>query len=315
MNAAERALFEQVSRFAAQIDSQELLEYFADPVVIFAAPRSGSTLLFETLKTAETLWTIGGESHIAFSGLPQLHPREKNFVSGRLSAEDATDPVCHWMRSLFLWLAKNHQGQRYMQLAEHERPVTIRFLEKTPRNALNIGFMRKVFPSMRALFLYRDPRENIASIIEAWDEGGKTGRFVTFRDLPKWDRDRWCLLLPPGWQELRGCSLAEIATFQWRSANQAILDDLRTQEGLAWLSLSYDKLINATRDTIDRVAAFIDIPMTGELRKRVSQPLPLSNTIVKAPQREKWKKHEQVIQELQHAYAPLQQALDALGGM
>ena len=101
--------------------------------------------------------------------------------------------------------------------------------------------------------------------------------------------------------------------FQWRSANQTILDDLRAQEGLAWLSLSYDRLVNATQDTVDRIAAFIDIPVTGELRKRVSQPLPLSNTIVKAPQREKWRKHEQALQQLQHAYAPLQQVLDALG--
>ena len=315
MNAAERALFEQVSRFAAQTHPQEILDRFADPVVIFAAPRSGSTLLFETLKAADDIWTIGGESHIAFSGLPQLHPQHRNFDSGGLGAEDATAQVCHWMRALFLLLAKNNKGKRYLQLPENERPVAIRFLEKTPRNALNVAFMKKVFPAMRAIFLYRDPRENIASIIEAWEEGGKTGRFVTFRDLPNWDRDHWCLLLPPEWQQMQGCSLAEIAAFQWSAANQAILDDLNADADLPWLPLSYHRLVQATQETIEKIASFVDIPVAGGLQRHIADPLPLSNTIVEAPEREKWRRHQQALEALQHVYAPVEQELSSLEEM
>ena len=57
-----------------------------------------------------------------------------------------------------------------ISICRHERPVTIRFLERLT-NVLNIEFMRKVFPSMRCFSIMI--RENIASIIEAWDEGGK----------------------------------------------------------------------------------------------------------------------------------------------
>ncbi len=314
MNAAERALFEQVSRLAAQTDPQELRNKFLDPVVIFSAPRSGSTLLFETLKASDDLWTIGGESHIAFGGLPQLHPQQKKFVSGSLGPEDATEEVCHWMRSLFLLLARNNENRRYLHCPETQRLNRFRFLEKTPRNALNIGFMKKVFPTMRALFLFRDPRENIASIIEAWEEGSRTGRFVTFRDLPNWDRSHWCLLLPLGWQEMRGHSLAEIAAFQWTAANQAIMHDLNAHSDIPWLPLSYESLINATQETIERVASFLDIPVGGELERRIARPLPLSNTIVEAPRREKWKRHQQVLEALESVYAPTEQTLNDLSG-
>ena len=118
MNAAERALFAQVSKWATRLDPREVLEKFKNPIVIFSAPRSGSTLLFETLKTSESIWTIGGESHIAYSGLPQLHPSHKGFSSGALAASDATDDVCHWMRTLFLLLARDHRGRRYLDFPE-----------------------------------------------------------------------------------------------------------------------------------------------------------------------------------------------------
>ena len=49
-------------------------ELFDRPVIILAAPRSGSTLLFETLAAAKDAWTIGGESHHVIEGLQSLNP-------------------------------------------------------------------------------------------------------------------------------------------------------------------------------------------------------------------------------------------------
>ena len=313
MNAAERALFAQVSQWANRLDPREVLGKFQNPIVIFSAPRSGSTLLFETLQTSTSLWTIGGESHIAYSGLPQLHPANKGFTSGALDDRDATEEVCHWMRTLFLLLARDHRGRRYLDVPEASRPPAFRFLEKTPRNALNIPFMKKVFPQLQALFLYRDPRENIASIIEAWEEGSRTGRFVTFRDLPDWDRSHWCLLLPPHWQKMKDCSLAEIAAFQWSAANQTIMDNLRANPDIRFMPLSYRSLVDATEETITEITDFLDIPLTDELRERIAGPLPVSNTIVAAPEREKWRRHEQALEQAHHLYAPIEEALSTFG--
>ena len=44
----------------------------------------------------------------------------------------------------------------------------LRFLEKTPKNVLRIPFIERIFPDALYVFLWRDPRGNLASIMEAW---------------------------------------------------------------------------------------------------------------------------------------------------
>src|SRR5690242_15165909 len=63
---------------------------FRRPVFIVAAPRSGSTLLFETLQRHPDLWTLGDESHAEIENIPGLSPRERGYESNALSAADAT---------------------------------------------------------------------------------------------------------------------------------------------------------------------------------------------------------------------------------
>ena len=60
------------------------------PVIILAAPRSGSTLLFETLSEAPEFWTVGGESHQFIEGLKPLHPVAGRIHSNRLTERHAT---------------------------------------------------------------------------------------------------------------------------------------------------------------------------------------------------------------------------------
>ena len=49
---------------------------------------------------------------------------------------------------------------------------------------------------------------------------------MTYPDLPDWDGPPWSLLLTPGWRELSGRPLAEIAARQWAAATSQLLDDL-----------------------------------------------------------------------------------------
>ena len=62
---------------------------FDRPVFIVAAPRSGSTLLFETLALNRELWSVGDEAHKHFESVPSLRPNEDN-QSNRLTADLAT---------------------------------------------------------------------------------------------------------------------------------------------------------------------------------------------------------------------------------
>ena len=59
------------------------------PIFILSSPRSGSTLLFQTLAQAPAVFSIGGESHGLIEQIPGLHPRERGWTSNRLVAADA----------------------------------------------------------------------------------------------------------------------------------------------------------------------------------------------------------------------------------
>ena len=287
-------------------------ELFQRPLVILSAPRSGSTLLFETLRCSDALWSIGTESHFIFNAFPQLHPALRGYESGALAAADADPELCHQMRACFLVMAQDSRGRRYLDLPENQRPRRIRLLEKTPRNALNIPFMRRLFPDLQAVFLHRDPRETIASIMEAWQTGLSGGGFVTFPNLPGWSLRHWCMLLPPGWRALDGRSLAEIAAFQWHAANSTILRDLRDLGRERWLALRYRDLLDDSAATVRRIAEFAGVPFEGPLRDRVSAPLPLSRTTLSAPARDKWRRHARAIEALAPVYAPLEHELARL---
>jgi hypothetical protein len=80
-------------------------------------------------------------------------------------------------------------------------------LEKTPKNALRIPFLVEAFPDARFIFLFRNAKQNISSLLDSW----RSGRYMTYPRLPRWPADRpWSHLLIPGWQDLAGRPLAEV---------------------------------------------------------------------------------------------------------
>jgi hypothetical protein len=270
-----------------------------EPVFIVSAPRSGSTALFDVLASRPGFHTIGGESHGVFRAFPALRAEDAALTSGRLGKNHVDADVRRLLPACFLCLLRDHRGKPYLDVAPEQRPARVRFLEKTPRNALNIPFLLEVFPEARFIFLHRDPRENIASIIEAWRHGLESGRFVTFRDLPGWDRPAWCLLLPPGWREMTGRSLAEIAAFQWRSSNETIIDDLVRLPRTRCMAVAYRELVGEPRRAVTKLCRFAGVA-DGVAS---DEPLPLSRTVLTPPHPEKWRKYEAEIDSLMPSIA------------
>mgnify|MGYP001555303799 FL=1 len=89
---------------------------FDRPIIIVAAPRSGSTLLFETLSHAQSLWTIGGESHMIFEHIDKLNPQLGVCQSNRLVAEDADRTTIERIREAFITRLRNPEGQLYRDM-------------------------------------------------------------------------------------------------------------------------------------------------------------------------------------------------------
>jgi len=279
-------LHKRVKRLTSRLSPEEIAAALGDPVFILSAPRAGSTLLFSTLGNSPDVWTIGGESHGIYGQFPHLRAADGDFTSGALDARHADPETVANLRVLYLASLHNVRGEPLYDLVSHGKAHDGIFLEKTPRNALNIPFLRTVFPTARFIFLHRDPRANIASIMEGWLTGARTGQFVTYRDLPG-RPGPWCFLLPPGWQIPGDASLAEIAAFQWREANEAILRDLPPDRSI---SLSYESLVADPRHTLRRLCDFCGIRMGPALENL--EDMPLSASTVSAPAANKWRRFE-----------------------
>ncbi len=253
------------------------------PIFIVAAPRSGSTLLFETLAAHRSVATLGGEAHWLVEGIPELRPRSGQTDSNRLTASAMTPAVAEQICAGIRTRLQDSDGRPALA-------SNLRFLEKTPKNALRIPFFRQLFPDARFVFLWRDPRENISSIIEAW----RSGNWITYASLPGWDGP-WSMLLPPQWQLQRGRPLDEIAAWQWDSANRYIIDDLALLPREQWTAVSYAELRDAAPETLERLCRFLGLGVDSTLAQRLAQPLPLSRHTHTPPALDKWRSNEDLI--------------------
>lgn len=274
---------------------------FERPVFIVAAPRSGSTLLFETLSSCGGVLTVGGEGHFVFEGLQHLRPGAGGVDSNRLLAEHATEAV---------------RSQVHRSIEERLRGPAAggptgaapRFLEKTPKNVLRIPFLDALFPDSLFIFLWREPEPNLSSIIEAW----RSGRFKTYAGLPGFSGP-WSLLLPPGWQAMDGRPVEEIAAFQWESANRTALDDLSALPRERWTSVRFDDLVRDPRAVIERLCGFAGLEIGPALDARLSADLPLSRQTLTPPAPGKWQANAALIDRVSLQVAATRERLRALG--
>ena len=260
-----------------------------DPVFIVSAPRSGSTLLFETLARAPALFTIGGESHRLIEAIPSLGPAAHDWASNRLEASDAAEGVVSHLKDGFVQRLRDRDGQR-----SFGGPT--RLLEKTPKNALRVPFFAEAFPDARFVYLYRDPRETVSSMLDAW----RSGRFVTYPELPGWGGSPWSLLLTPGWQELDGRSLAEVVAGQWATTTTILLEDLEALSPDRWCVASYDRLVADPRAEIERLCEFLELDFDDALEG----PLPESRHTLDSPHPEKWRRNAEELEPITDIIQP-----------
>lgn len=288
INRQVLAQMRQQRRANSQPDTALPYPEFDRPVFLVSAPRAGSTLLFETLAHFPDVWTIGRESHDLEADMPELHPATRQYASNRLTAAEATPAVSQAVRCWFGQRLQNRAGQEYGALPAEQRPAAVRFLEKTPKNALRIPFLKAVFPAARFLFLYREPRQNISSLLEGW----RSRRFVAYREMPGWPYKEWSFLLIPGWEKLLDRPLVEIAARQWRVANECIWADLQALPRSDWLFVTYEDITRQPAATMQQISQFAGWRWDETVQHAVAGDLPLSHMVISPPVPDKWRKHE-----------------------
>ena len=101
---------------------------FDRPIIILGCPRSGTTLLFETLAKCANVWTIGGESF----GVVDHHSRQFDGVlprwgdrGDRLDDSDADPGASKRVIGGLLSVIRDREGRLYVEREPAERPGCI----------------------------------------------------------------------------------------------------------------------------------------------------------------------------------------------
>lgn len=185
---------------------------------------------------------------------------------------------------------------------------TIRLLDKSPEHCLRLPFMAELFPDSKIIFIVRDGRANIFSLMEGWRHpwlfpGYETPMPVTSIGQ---SRGRWAFTLIPGWRDLVDSPLDEICANQWVACNTAVLDYAEAPNARPLLMVRYEDLITDPNSTLIRIADFLDLE--PEDIPAIGQILPEIN-IVSKPGMEKWRREEKMIENVLPMIEPLMRYL------
>ena len=243
------------------------------PVFIIGAPRSGSSLLFTVLRASSHLAYWPGEAHEVWEA--DYHPALRGWDSNALDRRDLTAESAARIRRAFLLAAGSRK----------------RLLEKTPRNALRIPFIDELFPDAHYIFLKRDGRENVNSLVNAW----RTPRYRTYQlpephAIPGTDPLWWKFVLYPGWkQDARG-PLEIVCARQWMTCNEYALRDRATIPSGRWNEISYESLVDGPVESVGAVLEWLGIPYEPRVKAKAEAVSRTPVNIVTPPERGKWKK-------------------------
>jgi hypothetical protein len=189
------------------------------------------------------------------------------------------------------------------------RRGSIRLLEKTPENCLRLPFLFALFPDARVLYLTRDGRANVNSLLEGWKQPHLFPGYQVPEPLhiPGYERGRWAFTLIPGWRELTASPLEQICAWQWIRCNEAVLAHRETNPD-RYLTIRYEDLIADPGVVLAQVAGFLDLDFDRDLA-HFAPHLPRIN-VVSAPDHEKWRRQNpEAIERVLALIEPMMQRL------
>lgn len=309
------------------------------PILIIGAPRSGTSLLQKILRNHPALWSLPSESELIWN--QYCHPKLRGWTSEHLTAADITPEIKAELLNQFerylcpaqFWTPLERKnliwGFRRLPLVRKLlRPVyqygfpftqkllwrntNKRMIEKTTSNCLRLGFVNEVFPDARIIYITRDGRNNINSLLNAWLH---PSRFFTY-DVPAqmnisgYQYDKWKFVLPPGWRAYLNRSLEAVCAFQWQSCHQCLLAEIaKPLYHNRVLQLKLEALSDEPHDWIKKITAFVELPYDDYFQS-VATALPIINSPDHNIAADKWQQqHRQQIERIIPTIGPTMKAL------
>lgn len=254
----------------------------ADPVFVIGCSRSGTTVTFETIAASNSFLNFGYEIPQFWNGL--YGPLSNGWESEAAGPEQA-GPT-HRDAALRFFYQRLGAG-----------PV----LDKTCINTLRVGYLHRLFPRAKFVFIHRDGRDNISSMIDGWRLGRTDGGFGLTRFLGSFPEpvainggefDQWHFFLPPGWRGYNRASLEEVCAFQWLSANRLALDARAEIPDDQWIQVRYEDIFDRPLAMFGQVFSRLGLAFDEGMQARCASLGSRPTSIVKgAPKKQKWKEH------------------------
>lgn len=253
--------------------------------------------LFECLARFQDLYHVRREAcHWWWHQFP---PARSLQPSDYVSTEEATpENICAIRRLLYKASVKRHRekapGQRELPYLFGQK--RIRYLEKTVANCFHLDFLHHCFPDAQYIFLIRDPRPNISSMMEGWPLIERFGQphMTTFvRETPGSTVPHWSYAAPPGWRQMLTRPLVQICAWSWRQHIEIALEFFQRAVQPVMV-LRYEELTNNPLDVIRQVVEKVDLKLTDRVIEHATAR-PLSSTTVSQPSQDKWTEHREQI--------------------
>ena len=226
-----------------------------NPIFVVGCSRSGTTVTYATLARAPGLISLGYET-------PQLWhriwgPWHNGWESEAARWEDARPE--HARAARRFWWARLGGG---------------RLLDKTCINTLRVDYLAHLFPDAHFVYVHRDGRSNISSLIDGWRNGDHFALSKMLGPFPEQVaiengryRD-WCFFLPPGWREYNRASLADVCAYQWMAANQRAIEGSEKVDESRWHPFRYEDLLQDPVGAFAALFSRLGLEYTDQIREQ-----------------------------------------------
>ena len=272
-----------------------------DPVFVVGCSRSGTTVTYETLAAAPGLLSFGHEIPQFWNSL--YGPLNNGWDSEAATVEQARP---------------EHRAATFRYFYQHLGAGWV--LDKTCINTLRIPYLQTLFPKARFIFIHRDGRDNISSMMDGWPQGRTDGAFGLtqfFGPSPEpvainnGEFKEWHFFLPPGWRDYNRASLEEVCAYQWLTANEMALAAKESIPPGQWLQIRYEDILDRPVDLFREVFGKLGVPFSASLEAHCASLDRRTTSIVSGPpQREKWReRHPEEIGRILPRIAPLMRQL------
>lgn len=245
------------------------------PIIIIAAPRSGTNMLRDMLCLHPDLVTWPCDEIN-----PIWHYGNSGYPSDELIPDHATPRVERYIRKRFELLVRRHE----------ERIV----VEKTCANSLRVPFVNRILPDARYIFMVRDGRDAVASAMTRWT--GSTSlsymlskarwvparellrygvQFVTHRLRKQFSRGGTLATWGPRFEGIDKMVASEdlvtVCGTQWVRCVESASQSLQSIDPDRVLMLRYERVVDSPLEEFERIFSFCDLSFPQDVADTISR--------------------------------------------